>query len=202
MLSDRNTFTSNCGTRSFARCAQRERKKESASAMAEIRIHPRYTEEAEKDALSPGAWFPDGRAYGRPRALTGDSSGTLDSLPWRPATGSLRSEPDINTILPLPGSGARAAHAQMVNVVSPRSSEEGEGEVVEEEEAEDGRKGVPHSLQRLSSEFMRVEVSVRGEGVCVWVSGCGCRCGWEVCMCVCVCVCVCTCACTCACMSM
>ena len=83
-----------------------------------------------------GSWVPDGQAYGKPRALTENSAGLPDvsvaegsvfarDIP----SNSLRSEPDIDTILPLPGSGALAAeHAnsqsQMVNVVSPASSGE------------------------------------------------------------------------------
>lgn len=82
------------------------------------------------------SWIPDGRGYGKPRALTGNSSGLPDlttaheSMFTREAQyNSLHSEPDMDTILPLPGSGATAdtrAHpnSQMVNVVSPVSSEE------------------------------------------------------------------------------
>ena len=69
---------------------------------------------------------PDGRAlgYGKPRALTEASSGPCeDVFAGRSPGSSVRSEPDIDTILPLPGSGA-AAQAQMVNVVSPTSSDE------------------------------------------------------------------------------
>ena len=82
-----------------------------------------------------GSWVPDGRGYGKPRALTENSSGLPDmsvadgSVFTRDvSSNSLRSEPDIDTIFPLPGSGPRATiavpHAQMVNVVSPVSSEE------------------------------------------------------------------------------
>ena len=81
-------------------------------------------------------WVPDGRGYGKPRALTGNSSGLPDataangSVFGREAQcNSLHSEPDMDTILPLPGSGATAAssthpNSQMLNVVSPASSEE------------------------------------------------------------------------------
>ena len=99
-------------------------------------------------------WIPDGRGYGKPRALTGNSSG----LPEATATNgcvfareaqcnSLHSEPDMDTILPLPGSGGASAascthaNSQMLNVVSPASSEE--------------------------------EVSTRIELVCVWGGGGG-----------------------------
>ena len=73
---------------------------------------------------------PDGRAYGygKPRALTETSSErepaeVEDMFPRRIMCNSLRSEPDIDTILPLPGSGA-AVQAQMVNVVSQTGSDE------------------------------------------------------------------------------
>ena len=65
-------------------------------------------------------WEPDGLGYGKPRALTENSSVAVDGSVFTRdvPTSSLRTEPDIDTILPLPGAG------QMVNVVSPVSSEE------------------------------------------------------------------------------
>ena len=77
-------------------------------------------------------WEPDGLGYGKPRALTENSSG----LPQGPGdggepgedvferdshSGSLRTEPDIDTIMPLRGTNGQN---QMTNVVSPTSSEE------------------------------------------------------------------------------
>ena len=62
-------------------------------------------------------WELDGLGYGKPRALTENGSGLPDvavdgSVFARDVpTSSLRTEPDIDTILPLPGAG------QMVNVV-------------------------------------------------------------------------------------
>lgn len=101
-------------------------------------------------------WLPDGQAYGKPRALTDESSAVPNGESYfaRGAASSLHSEPDIDTILPLPGTGAlAAAHAQMVNVVSPSESEEEEGV------GEEGGGGGHRMLHRLSSEFTTVEVS-------------------------------------------
>lgn len=102
-------------------------------------------------------WLPDGQAYGKPRALTNESSGMPngENTFARGIAGSLHSEPDIDTILPLPGTGAlAAAHAQMVNVVSPTESEEEDGV------REEGEGGGHRRLHRLSSEFTTVEVRV------------------------------------------
>lgn len=82
-------------------------------------------------AISDG-WEPDGLGYGKPRALTENSSG----LPQGPGdggepgedvferdshSGSVRTEPDIDAIMPLRGTNGQN---QMTNVVSPTSSEE------------------------------------------------------------------------------
>lgn len=70
---------------------------------------------------STPSWEPDGLGYGKPRALTENSSDLPDTSEANGSVfgrESLRTEPDIDTILPLPGAG------QMVNVVSPVGSEE------------------------------------------------------------------------------
>lgn len=110
--------------------------------------------QGKRKSLDP--WLPDGQAYGKPRALTGESYGVPngENTYARGIASSLHSEPDIDTILPLPGTGAlAAAHAQMVNVVSPTESEEEEGV------REEGEGGGHRVLQRLSSDFTTVEVS-------------------------------------------
>ena len=84
------------------------------------------------DEGSPtSSWEPDGLGYSKPRALTENSSG-LPPLGGEPYGGedalfakgegpssSLRTEPDMDTIMPL-----RAGEGQMANVVSPTHSEE------------------------------------------------------------------------------
>ena len=70
---------------------------------------------------SSASWEPDGLGYGKPRALTENSSDLPDTSEANGSVfgrESLRTEPDIDTILPLPGAG------QMVNVVSPTGSDE------------------------------------------------------------------------------
>ena len=95
--------------------------------MAKIRpMTPEHVVSADLQGSPKSAfvWEPDGLGYGKPRALTENSSGLPDvavdgSVFTRDVpTSSLRTEPDIDTILPLPGAG------QMVNVVSPVGSEE------------------------------------------------------------------------------
>ena len=82
-------------------------------------------------AAEEECWEPDGLGYGKPRALTGNSS--VVGLPQHDGTSeagedvftreahssSLRTEPDMDTIMPLPDGSN-----QMANVVSPTSSEE------------------------------------------------------------------------------
>ena len=78
-------------------------------------------------AESPRSWEADGLGYGKPRALTGNSS----ALPPEEASlsgdvfaadpsSSLHTEPDMDTIMPL----RRGANGQLVNVVSPAASDE------------------------------------------------------------------------------
>ena len=94
--------------------------------MAKIRpVTPDHAVSAELHGSTSGCWEPDGLGYGKPRALTGNSSGLPDPSAAAGSvfarggpSGSLRTEPDIDAILPLPGVG------QMVNVVSPVGSEE------------------------------------------------------------------------------
>jgi hypothetical protein len=130
--------------------------------MAKLRpVTPEHLISAEPLHGSPRStggegWEPDGLGYGKPRALTENSSG----LP--PATGiseagevfprdarssSLRTEPDMDTIMPL-----RHGTNQMANVVSPASSEEDYLEGVDGAKARGRRE-----YQRLSSEFTTVE---------------------------------------------
>ena len=101
--------------------------------MAKLRpVTPEHVLSSELQQGSPRStgdgWEPDGLGYGKPRALTENSSGLAQGLAdggeredafARVATsGSLRTEPDMDTIMPLREAG------QMVNVVSPASSEE------------------------------------------------------------------------------
>ncbi len=77
---------------------------------------------------------------------------------------SLHSEPDIDTIMPLPGWGGAApsAHAQMQNVasMSPPQSPTGErmSDHLSSEEEEEGEGGEHHPLHRQSSDFATIEV--------------------------------------------
>ena len=72
---------------------------------------------------------------------------------------SLHSEPDIDTIMPLPGAAPHYAHARLHNVVSPTGSYTG-GERMSEDsssiEEEDGDRNP--LMSRQSSDFMTVEV--------------------------------------------
>lgn len=73
---------------------------------------------------------------------------------------SLHSEPDIDTIMPLPGWGGAAppsAHAQMHNVVSPSRSPKGET-MSDDASSEEEDGGEHHPLHRQSSDFATIEV--------------------------------------------
>lgn len=72
-------------------------------------------------AESSPSWELDGQSYGKPRALTQNSSTGLASGGGTVRdfhNSSLRTEPDMDTIMPL------RASARLTNVVSPSSSEE------------------------------------------------------------------------------
>ena len=102
--------------------------------MAKLRpVTPEHLISAEPLHGSPRStggegWEPDGLGYGKPRALTENSSGLPPAdgiseagevFPRDAHSSSLRTEPDMDTIMPL-----RHGTSQMANVVSPASSEE------------------------------------------------------------------------------
>ena len=129
---------------------------------------------------------PDGSSFAAGNAVAANSpSIQLQGFPNRTSSygysvASLHSEPDMDTIMPLPGA---IPQAQLQNVVSPRDSADGYGS--RSSDSEEGEEEIPRRplLERAStSDFATIEVCGGSLVPRPCVEGLGTRLVWGYCL--------------------